>query len=99
MRELKPYLGWILLRGKNMTFEKRLAKIGKGKYTNLYINNDHTISIITGGEILSQKELKVSNERYALNDTGKYMAGEQGVMLSSNILVVSDNNEITLEEI
>jgi len=77
-----------------MTFETRIAKIGKGINTNLYLNNDNNLSIFFYTNSNQEKVLKIDDEKYALNTTENVFGYEEVIKVYNNFYVVRQGNII-----
>ena len=70
-----------------MTFETRLAKIGKGINANLYLNNDNNLSIFLHANSVHEKTLKIVDEKYELYTTENAFGYDEIIKVFDNVYI------------
>ena len=82
-----------------MTFEKRVAKIGKGFNVNLQSENDNKIAIYLFANSITKKILNTEHEKYELNVENIVLTGDEVIPLDENIYLVARQNNLRLQVI
>ena len=77
-----------------MTFEKRLAKIGKGTNTNIYAENSNKISVYLYGNKVIKKALEITNEKYKLESFDDLYNGVEVIKLQEELYLCRSDNSI-----